>query len=400
MPAKKENALTALQVKNLKVPGQYSSGKWLTLLVEQSGAKRWFQRVTIGGKQRNTGLGGYPAVSLAAAREAAAANLRAIKTDGDIIGERKRARAAAKAPVSVTPTFAEAAAEYIGFRRDTWSNAKHAAQWRSTLATYAGPVIGDMPVDQITRAHVMQVLAPIWTRKHETASRVRQRMESIFDWTIDHGHRSDNPAEKRILKSLAKVRKTNSHHRALPYSEVPAALERVRRSGANPVTKMAFEFLALTAARSGEARLALWEEIDWDTATWTIPAERMKARRRHRVPLSSGALRVLRQARSLHGGEEEGLIFPARAGGPALSDMAFTEMLRRLEIGAVPHGFRRSFKTWASETKAGTRYETEAALAHNVGDGETEAAYIDTEFLEPRRPLMEQWAEFLRPSAA
>ena len=134
------------------------------------------------------------------------------------IGERKRARATAKAPVSVTPTFAEAAAEYIGFRRDTWSNDKHAAQWRSTLATYAGPVIGDMPVDQITRAHVMQVLAPIWTRKHETASRVRQRMESVFDWAIDHGHRSDNPAEKRILKSLAKVRKTNSHHN-LPESD-------------------------------------------------------------------------------------------------------------------------------------------------------------------------------------
>ena len=171
----------------------------------------------------------------------------------------------------------------------------------------------------------------------------------------------------------------------------------MRESTANPVTRWAFEFLVLTASRSGEARLANWDEINWATATWTIPAERMKARRTHEVPLSSDSLKILHQAGTLNGGLEEGLIFPANQSGTALSDMAFTEMLRRLEIRAVPHGFRRSFKTWASVTKAGTRYETEAALAHNVGEDETEESYIDTEFLESRRPVMEQWAEFLRP---
>ena len=396
MPAKKRTALTALQVRNLKVPGQYTDGNGLTLLMEKSGTKRWFQRVTIHGKQRNVGLGGYPAVSLAEAREAAESNLKAIKAKRDIIEEKKKARAAAKVPVPTMPTFAEEAAAYIDFRRDTWTNEKHIAQWESTLATYAGPVIGNMPVDEITKAHVMEVLTPMWTKKHETASRVRQRMESVFDWAMDHGHRSDNPAEKRLLRSLTKAAKTKKHHRALPYTEVPAALEKVRKSTANPVTQWAFEFLVLTASRSGEARLAKWDEINWDTATWTIPPDRMKARRIHQVPLSSSALQILHRARALNGVVEEGLIFPANHSGPALSDMAFTEMLRRLEIRAVPHGFRRSFKTWASETKAGTRYETEAALAHNVGDDDTEEAYIDTEFLEPRRPLMEKWAKFLR----
>ena len=396
MPRRKHNALTALEVKNEKRPGPHTDGNGLTLIVEKSGAKRWIQRVTIDGKQRNTGLGGYPAVSLAEARDAAISNLLAIKAGKDIIEEKKESKVAAKAPVSTMPTFAEEAAAYIDFRRPAWSNEKHIAQWESTLATYAGPVIGEMPIDEITKAHVMEVLTPIWTTKPETASRVRQRMESVFDWAIDHDRRSDNPAEKRSLKSLTKASKTKKHHRALPYAGVPAAMERVRESTANWVTKLAFEFLVLTASRSGETRLADWDEIDWKTATWTIPAERMKARRIHEVPLSSRALEILHQAKALNGGMEEGLIFAANQSGAALSDMALTEMLRRLEIPAVPHGFRRSFKTWASVTRAGTRYETEAALAHNLGDDDTEEAYIDTEFLEPRRPLMEKWAKFLR----
>ena len=370
----------------------------MTLIVEKSQAKRWIQRVTIDGKQRNIGLGGYPKVSLAEARKMAIANQQAIEAGTDIIAEKKKARAAAKVPVSTMPTFAEVAAAYIDFRRPDWSNAKHSAQWESTLATYAGPVLGQMPVDEITKAHVMAVLTPIWTNKHETASRVRQRMEAVFDWAIDHEHRADNPAEKRLLKSLPRLRKKKKHHRAIPYSQVPASLEEVRMSTANPVTRLAFEFLVLTASRSGEARLANWSEIDWDTRTWTIPEERMKARRIHTVPLVPQTIDILLQAGELCGEIGSGLIFPANQRGAALSDMAFTEMLRRLDIPAVPHGFRRSFKTWALETKVGSREEVEAALSHNIGEDDTEEAYIDTDLLQSRRPLMEQWAEFLRPT--
>ena len=395
MPRRKHKDLTALEVKNKKRPGKYTDGNGLTLLVEESGAKRWFQRVTIDGRQRNTGLGGYPAVGLAEARDAAFSNLQAIKAGKDIIEEKKDAKATAKVPASTMPTFAEEAAAYIDFRRPTWSNPKHAAQWTSTLITYADPVIGQMQVDEITTAHIKSVLTPIWTSKHETASRVRQRMEAVFDWVIDNGHRSDNPAIKQRLKSLPRMPKTKKHHRAVQYTEVPAALEKVRKSTADLVTRLAFEFLVLTASRSGEVRLANWSEIDWNTATWTIPPERMKARRAHQVPLAPRALEILELARALNGEVEEGLVFPANRSGGPLSDMAMVELLRRLEIPAVPHGFRRSFKTWTLLAKVGTRAESEAALAHRIGENDTEEAYIDTDLLETRRPVMEQWAEFL-----
>ena len=398
MPTKKHNALSALRVKTINVPGKYTDGNGLTLLVEESGTKRWIQRVTIVGKQRNLGLGGYPAVSLALAREVAVANHQAIRAGRDVIAERKEARAGEKQPVSTKPTFAEDAAAFIEFRSPTWSNAKHRAQWESTLTTYAAPVIGQMPIDEITTANVMAVLTPIWTEKHETASRVRQRMEAVFDWAMNHGHRSDNPAEKRFLKSLPRMRKTKQHHRALPYPQVPASLEMVRRSTANAETRLAFEFLVLTASRSGEVRHATWDEIDWATRTWTIPEQKMKARRIHIVPLASQALEILQKARELSDGMEERLIFPANRSGEALSDMAFTVMLRRLEIPAVPHGFRRSFKTWTLEKKVGTREDTEASLSHKIGNDDTEEAYIDTDLLQTRRSVMEQWAEFLQPT--
>ena len=251
MPRTKANALTALKVRAMDVPGDYSDGNGLTLRVEKSGAKRWVQRVSIGGKQRNIGLGGYPTVSLAAARDAAIVNLQAVKAGRDVIAERKEAREITRQPKQTVPTFAEEAAETIRLLRPTWSNPKHAGQWESTLATYAFPVVGNKPADSITTADVLAVLKPIWTCKPETASRVRQRMESVFDMVIADGHRLDNPAGKHNLKVLPRVRKTKQHHRALPFAEVPAALERVRTSTADRVTRLAFEFLVLTAARSG-----------------------------------------------------------------------------------------------------------------------------------------------------
>ena len=280
----------------------------------------------------------------------------------------------------------------IELRRPTWSNAKHAAQWTNTLAAYAHPLIGTKRVDEVNSGDVLAVLTPIWTSKSETASRVRQRMETVFDWAVVQGWRLDNPAGRPILKVLPRLPKVKKHHPALPYAEVPAALEQVRESTAEPVTKLSFEFLVLTAARSSEVRLAEWCEIDWQSRTWTVPASRMKARREHRVPLVGVALEVLSEARDLDG-EASGLVFPGRSGKP-LSNMVYVTLLRRLGIPAVAHGFRSSFKDWCIECTDTPWVVGEAALAHNLGNS-TETAYARSDLFERRRGLMAEWADFL-----
>lgn len=351
------------------------------------------QRVTIGWKRYNIGLGGYPTVSLAEARELAAENQRLIRQGRDPLTEKHQTVEELKRPAF--PTFAQAAEQVIEMRRPTWTNAKHASQWKNTLATYAHPVIGRKPVDEVTTGDVLAVLTPIWTTKPETASRVRQRMEAVFDWVIFQGWRVDNPAGKGSLRVLPPVSRLKGHHTALPYTEVPEAVQRIKESTAGLVTKLSFEFLVLTAARSSEVRLAEWSEVNLDTATRTVPLERMKARREHRVPLSGRCLEILSLAKDL-GIQSNWLIFPSGKEGRPLSDMVYTTMLRRLEIPAVAHGFRSSFKKWCMETKGddATWLPSEAALAHNLGNA-TQGAYIQhTDLLEVRRPLMEEWAEF------
>ena len=249
-------------------------------------------------------------------------------------------------------------------RRPTWTNAKHAAQWTSTLATYAYPKIGSKLVTDITSADILAVLSPIWTEKPETASRVRQRMETVLDWAIAQGYRTDNPASRSITKALPRMSRTKQHHQALHYRNVSNAMDKVRNSTADAVTKLAFEFLVLTAARSGEVRLAKWDEINWLERKWTVPAERMKARREHQVPLGGRSIEVLRQAEGLSD-RSSYLVFPGLRGKP-LSDMVFTAMLRRLEIPSVAHGFRSSFKDWCIECTGVSWAVGEAALAHNL----------------------------------
>ncbi len=277
----KRNALSEGFVQSVQETGTYSDGGGLNLRVEKSGAKYWFQRVTIDRKRRNLGLGGYPVVSLAEARKAALLNTRMIREGRDPLAEKREAIAARQRPP--TPTFAEAAATVIEMRRPTWSNSKHAAQWSSTLETYAFPKIGSKPVTDITTADILSVLSPIWTEKPETASRVRQRMETVLDWAVAQGYRIDNPANRSITKVLPRMPRTKQHHRALHYCKVPSAMEKVKQSTADPVTKLAFEFLVLTAARSGEVRLATWDEIDWDERKWTVPVGHIKARREHKL---------------------------------------------------------------------------------------------------------------------
>ena len=385
-------ALSAAKVRTISATGLYADGNGLNLKVDPSGAKRWVQRVTIDGKRHNLGLGRYPSVSLAEARQVADDNQRAIRQGRNPLAEKRQSELERRRPS--TPTFAQAAQQVIDLRRPTWSSNKHAAQWASTLATYVYPAIGSKKVDEVASGDVLRVLTPIWTAKPETASRVRQRIETVFDWVVAQGWRSDNPAGKAVLRALPRHSRVKNHYEALNYSKVPEAVARVRECNADLLTRLSFEFLVLTATRSGEVRLATWSEIDEESRTWTIPAERMKARREHRVPLSRRAVEILVEARQL-GGEASDLIFPSCKKGKPLSQMTFTSLLRRLEIRAVPHGFRSSFKDWCSE-QMGDGYEiaSEMALAHNVGNA-TRCAYSRTELLGPRRVLMEAWGEYI-----
>ena len=387
---RKRNALSAVFVQSVQETGTYADGGGLNLRVEDSGAKFWFQRVTIDGKRRNLGLGGYPTVSLAEARKAALVNARMIREGRDPLAEKREAITARQRPP--TPTFAEASEIVIDMRRPTWTNAKHAEQWTNTLTTYAFPKLGPKLVTDITSADILSVLTPIWIEKPETASRVRQRMETVLDWAVAQGYRTDNPAARSIAKVLPRTPRTKQHFAALHYRDVPAALATVNGSNADTVTKLAFEFLVLTAARSGEVRLATWNEIDWRGRRWAVPAERMKARREHQVPLSTRSIEVLRQAEELTDGSG-GLVFPGLRGRP-LSDMVFTALLRRLDIPAVAHGFRSSFRDWCIECTDVSWAVGEAALAHNLGTS-TEQAYARTDLFDQRRDLMQQWADFV-----
>ena len=379
--------LTATQVKNAG-PGRHSDGNGLILAVTGTGSRSWVQRITIDGKRRDIGLGGYPTVTLAQAREAAVANRAIARRGGNPLAHRDRAG---------EPTFEAAAARVHREHAPGWRNPKHAGQWISTLRTYVFPRIGTRPVSSITTTDVMAVLMTIWHEKPETARRVRQRISTIMRWAVAHGYRTDDPAGVALSAALPRHRRIERvHHRALPYGEVTAALAAVQASQAFPATRLAFAFLVLTAARSGEVRFATWAEIDWEGAMWTVPKERMKAGREHRVPLSPAALDLLVQARALPG-QRSGLVFPSPT-GKVLSDSTLSKLLRELGIQAVPHGFRSSFRDWASECTHTPHAVMEAALAHAVKD-KAEAAYSRSDHLAKRRRLFALWARYLQPAA-
>ncbi len=384
-----DKALSPAFVRKASKPGRYNDGNGLFLKVDPSGAKRWGQRLVIHGRQRTLGLGGCALVTLAEAREAALANRKIARAGGDPLAQRRL--------TTDTPTFESAAATVIELHHHGWRNEKHAAQWEATLRTYVHPHLGKRSVADITTADVMAVLMPIWNEKPETARRVRQRISTVMKWAVAQGYRGDNPAGDAIGAALPKHNgKTKRHHRALPHGEVAAAIEAVRGSNAGRSVKLAFEFLVLTAARSGEVRLATWDEIDRDAKTWTVPASRMKAGREHRVPLSERALAILDEVQALSDGS--GLVFPGTRTGKPLSDMTLSKLMRDLDLDAVPHGFRSSFRDWAAECTNAPRDVMEAALAHTVRD-KVEAAYNRTDLFERRRALMDQWASYLDGAA-
>ena len=378
--------LTATFCKTVKKPGAYGDGRGgygLTLRVDARTvqlSRYWYQKVRVNGVVTTIGLGSYPLVTLADARAKALANAR-IATQG------RDPRLAA-----VVPTFRDAADRVIALHAASWKDGgKSAKQWVASLDTYAMPRLGDKRIDRITTSDVMQtVLTPIWNDKRETARRVRQRMSAIFKWAVANGYREDNPAGDAIGAALPKGGQKREHHRALGHADVAGALRTIRETAAWPTTKLAIEYVALTACRSGEVRGARWSEIDLSAKTWTVPAERMKAGIEHRVALSSGALAVLDKAREYV--DATGLIFPSPR-GKALSDGTLTKLMHENGIDAVVHGFRSSFRDWCGESGV-TREVAEAALAHVVKN-QVEAAYARSDLLERRREVMQSWADYI-----
>lgn len=371
--------LTAAQVRSAK-PGRHHDGGGLYLNVKPTGAKSWVFRGTINGRRTNRGIGPVALVSLAEARIKALEIRRAIFDGNDPFPAR-----------SAAPTFAKAAESVIAINRPAWRNARTEEDWRSTLGSYAMPTLGARRVDAISTADVLAVVQPIWAVKHKRARDLRQRINAIMQWSIAQGYRSDNPAGEALTAVLPRVDKEDRHHAALPYAEVGPALAKIRDCDAPATAKLAFEFLALTAVRSGEVREAVWDEIDTETRTWTIPASRMKANREHRVPLSNRAMEVLSEARA-HG--ESGLVFPGARAGRPVAPRAFRSLMGAQGLAGTPHGLRSSFRDWCAEQTDTPEAVAEAALAHGKRSA-VEAAYHRTDQFDRRRVLMDQWAAYL-----
>ncbi len=380
--------LTARKVETAK-PGKYGDGGGLQLSVASGGAKKWVLRFLWQGRPREMGLGSYPEVSLADAREKALAGRRLARSGVDPIAARKKSEG--------VPTFGELADEIVGHLAQGFRNAKHKAQWRMTLTVYAEPLRAK-PVDKIETADVLAVLQPIWQAKPETASRLRGRIERILNAAKAKGYRTgENPAAWRghLENLLPKPsRLSRGHHAAMRYQDVPAFVAKLREREA--VAGLALEFVILTAARSGEILGARWFEIDLDAKVWTIPAERMKAAREHRVPLSEPALAILRKVNEA---KVSDYVFPGQRSGKPLSVMALEMVLRRMGIeDATVHGFRSAFRDWAGNETHFPRELAEHALAHVIGD-KAEQAYRRDTALARRREPMDAWARFCDGSA-
>ncbi len=379
-------ALSATRVRALKEPGRYSDGGGLHLFITKAGRKSWVQRITFADRRRDIGLGSFPSVSLAQARKKALENRAMIAEGRDPVVEKQKAR---------IPTFKEAAYIVHEANKPRWRNARHIASWIQTLERNAMPTLGSTPINHIDRTAVLKVLTPIWTTKPETARRVRQRMRTVFRWAMAHGFLEVNPAGEAIDGALPRMPKFKAHLRSLPHQEVGAALEIVEASQASTSAKLCFRFLVLTAARSGEARGATWDEINLENQVWRIPSDRMKAGAEHRVPLSSQAVDVLDEASALR--EKTDLVFPSvQKPGKPMSDMTMMKILHSVDLGkrTTVHGFRSSFKNWTLEQTDTPWAVSEAALAHTLGNS-TEQAYARSDLFDRRRDLMQMWADYL-----
>lgn len=389
------NRLTALQVTKLRKSGYHPDGGGLYLCIKDSGTKSWIFRYRFGGKEHEMGLGSLNTFSLADARERALDQRKLLADGKDPLGFKRAAQLERSMAEASIITFDSAATSYIASHKHGWKNEKHEQQWTNTLATYASPVFGSLPVGKIETALVMRVLEPIWTSKTETASRVRGRIEKILDWCKTQGYRQgENPARWKghleNLLSAPKKTQTVEHHPALPWREVGAFMQELRnRPGSSA---LALEVIILTNCRTNEALQATWAEFDLDAALWTIPAGRMKGEKEHFIPLTDAALAVFRLARA--NARESAFVFPGARKIKPLSNMACLELLKRMGHGDVTvHGFRSSFRDWAGESTSHAREVIEHAMSHQLKD-KAEAAYARGTMLERRRVLMADWAAY------
>jgi integrase len=385
--------LSATGVKSLaKKPGMHADGGGLYLQVTRAGVPSWVFRFMRDGRERYMGLGPLHTITLAEAR-LKALECRKLRLDGeDPIEQRKAKRMAAKLESATAITFKEAAERYIAGRQ--WRNLKHGAQWPASLGTYAYPVFGDLPVQMVDVGLVLKAIEPIWNAKPETASRVRGRIEAVLDWATVRGYRKgDNPARWRgyldkTLRPKNEVRRIE-HHAALPYADLGTFLTELRQQ--NGIAARALEFTILTAARTGEVIRARWDEFDLAERLWTVPAERMKAGKEHRVPLSDAALAIIKEMGTIRSGD---FVFPGAGGARPLSQMALLMTLRRMGRGDLTvHGFRSTFRDWAAERTNFPAEVAEMALAHTVSD-KVEAAYRRGSMFLKRRALADAWAKF------
>lgn len=403
MGANRVGKLTATSVKAKTEPGRYGDGDGLALLVGKSGSRSWIVRVQKDGKRRDIGLGSESKVPLKLARERAALVRSQIEVGIDPVAERRKAAG--------IPTFRESAALVHAEHKRGWKNGKHQAQWMTTLETYAFPAFGDISVASVDAPAVRDALAAIWLTKPETARRLRQRICTVIDWAVGRGFRATSLAMPVIDKALPKQRAKAKHHPALPYAQLPAFMADLRSR--ESMGRLALEAAILTAARSGEIRLATWDELDLAAGLWTIPAERMKGRKgeeeQHTEPLSKAAIKLFERMKSHRRGDSD-LVFPGTGRGKPLSDMTLAKAVRdmheaELKAGrpgyldplqgkvATPHGMRSTFKDWASNETNFADAVSEMALSHKDQD-KTRAAYRRTDFLEKRRMLMAAWADF------
>lgn len=398
--------LSAIAVQKRNLPGRYTDLNGLILQVKcnRNGdvRKSWLVRYSFAGKRREMGIGSFPSLSLAEARDTAIDIKRMTREGLDPIRSRKKEKEERILEQSARINFQKCAEDYIEAYEASWKNAKHRQQWRNTLSSYAYPVIGHVDVNDISLDDVMAVIEPLWTTKPETASRVRGRIERILSWAIVRGLRTQpNPAIWKgqleiLLPKHSSIRKVR-HHPALDWKELPEFMGRLRQRSA--ISARALELTILTASRSLEVRGATWAEIDWEREVWTVPADRMKMKKAHRVPLSSQTLAILKDRQACANCDKEALIFSNVDSNVRLSDSVYRALFARLDItGITTHGFRSTFRDWVGEATEFPRELAEQSLAHLVGDA-TERAYRRGDALERRRDLMQAWADYCTSSS-
>ena len=388
-------SLTTAKVRGLTKAGRYGDGGGLYLTIAPGGSKAWVMRLTVGGKRTDKGLGGYPKVSLTEARQKADAYRVAVSEGRNPWMEVKREREQMAQAVIRMPTFAEAANKVHTLKVEGGQigNTKSANNWINGFKRHVFPDFGHTRVNEISKGDVMEVLDPLGAKLPETARRLRQRMREVFDYCMEHNYITVNPAGEGIRASVKRWsgHRKVTHFKALPYQDVPGIMDKILHSQGLRETRLALGFQALTAARSGEVRGATWDEIDLEAATWTIPTARMKAKAEHRVPLSIEAMMLLRDAR-----EAPGHLVFAHQGDQPLSDSALSLRTRKDGLGCTPHGFRSSFKDWATAQGKWQWEAIELCLAHKVGNSVAQAYFRD-DLLEQRRPIMDEWSQYVWP---